>query len=93
MKYSNGVIMSPITSVRHKPIGELKSNRVYKVIVNIIFFEFVCLISVDYLIIKPTKDINCNLKKIKTTDWKSSYVPLDIGHRGSGSSFNELESE
>lgn len=26
MKYSNGVEMCPITSVRHKPIGELKSR-------------------------------------------------------------------
>jgi len=26
MKYSNGIVISPITSVRHKPIGELKSK-------------------------------------------------------------------
>lgn len=49
------------------------------------------LITVDYLIIKPTKDINCILEKI--TDWKSSYIPLDIGHRGSGSSFKQHLSE
>lgn len=29
MKYSNEVIVCPITSVRHKPIGELKSKAIY----------------------------------------------------------------
>ncbi|VVC38349.1 Carbohydrate-binding-like fold,Spaetzle,PLC-like phosphodiesterase, TIM beta/alpha-barrel [Cinara cedri] len=69
MKYSNGVIMCPITSVRQQPLGELE---------------------IHYLIIKPTKDIHCNLEKIKITDWKSSQVTLDIGHRGLGSSFKQL---
>lgn len=58
-----------------------------------LFFIGLFLISVDYLIINPTKEINCNLEKIKTTDWKSSYDPLDIGHRGSGSSFKQIVSE
>ncbi|VVC36861.1 Hypothetical protein CINCED_3A012450 [Cinara cedri] len=69
MKYSNGVIVCPITSVHHQPLGELELH---------------------YLIIKPTKDIHCNFEKIKITDWKNSQVPLDIGHRGSGSSFKQL---
>ncbi|XP_015371225.1 PREDICTED: glycerophosphocholine phosphodiesterase GPCPD1-like [Diuraphis noxia] len=72
MKYSNGTIISPITSVRHKPIGEIK---------------------IDYLIIKPTKDIKCTLEQVRLTDWKSNDVPLDIGHRGSGSSFTHILSD
>lgn len=28
MKYSNGVIVCPITSVRHQPLGELKSKEI-----------------------------------------------------------------
>lgn len=51
------------------------------------------IIIVEYLIIKPTKEIKCTLEKLKLTDWKSSYIPLDIGHRGSGSSFNQILSE
>jgi len=42
---------------------------------------------------KPTKEIHCNLKKINSIDLKNAYVPLDIGHRGSGSSFKHIESE
>ncbi|XP_025192312.1 glycerophosphocholine phosphodiesterase GPCPD1-like isoform X1 [Melanaphis sacchari] len=72
MKYSNGIIISPITSVRHRPIGELK---------------------IDYLIIKPTKDIKCTLEHLRLTDWKNSHFPLDIGHRGSGSSFKQILSD
>jgi len=51
------------------------------------------IITVDYLIIKPTKDINCTLEKLRLKDWNNSYVPLDIGHRGSGSSFKQILSE
>jgi len=51
------------------------------------------MITVDYLIIKPTKDIKCTLEHLKLTDWKSNDVPLDIGHRGSGSSFKQILSE
>lgn len=43
--------------------------------------------------IKPSKEITCTLEKTKTLDWKSSYDPLDIGHRGSGSTFTKLVSE
>lgn len=51
------------------------------------------IITVDYLIIKPTKDIKCTLEQLKLTDWKTNDVPLDIGHRGSGSSFKQILSE
>jgi len=51
------------------------------------------IIIVDYLIIKPTKDIKCTLEQLRLTDWKSSHFPLDIGHRGSGSSFKQILSE
>ncbi|XP_060846937.1 LOW QUALITY PROTEIN: glycerophosphocholine phosphodiesterase GPCPD1-like [Rhopalosiphum padi] len=72
MRYSNGMVICPITSVHHRPIGELK---------------------IDYLIIKPTKDIKCTLEQLRLTDWKSSNFPLDIGHRGSGSSFKKILSD
>ncbi|XP_050426352.1 glycerophosphocholine phosphodiesterase GPCPD1 [Adelges cooleyi] len=72
MKHSTGVIIAPITSIRHQPIGELK---------------------IDYFIVKPSKNIVCTMEKVKTIDWKSSYDPLDIGHRGSGSTFKKLISD
>lgn len=93
MKYSNGVVITPITSVRHKPIGELKSKNILYIFNVCCILIYLHLILVNYLIVKPTKEIHCNLKKMNSIDWKNSYVPLDIGHRGSGCSFKHNESE
>lgn len=93
MKYSNGLIVIPITSVRHKPIGELKSKNTCTISICVVFLINLCIIPVNYLIINPTKEIYCNLKKMNLINRKNSYVPLDIGHRGSGSSFQKIEYE
>ncbi|RZF33173.1 hypothetical protein LSTR_LSTR004859 [Laodelphax striatellus] len=44
-------------------------------------------IKVDYLVIKPLKDFDCSTQGTRQNEWKESWTGLDVGHRGSGSSF------
>ncbi|XP_014259991.1 glycerophosphocholine phosphodiesterase GPCPD1-like isoform X2 [Cimex lectularius] len=66
MNRSEGQIAIPITSVRHRPIGQ---------------------VTVDYLVIRPTPNYTCNLSYSLHRQWKESWHGLDVGHRGSGTSF------
>ncbi|KAF5293105.1 hypothetical protein FQA39_LY13715 [Lamprigera yunnana] len=44
-------------------------------------------ISIDYLIIRPNINVKCDMEISFERYWKNSWCGLDVGHRGSGSSF------
>jgi len=44
---------------------------------------------VEYLIVKPISDFNCDMSVSYARHWKHSWRGLEVGHRGAGSSFKE----
>ncbi|KAL4219632.1 hypothetical protein ACF0H5_022204 [Mactra antiquata] len=46
-------------------------------------------IQFNYLIIKPMRSYKCDMSVSYQNYWKSTRKPLDIGHRGMGTSFSE----
>ncbi|CAH0557778.1 unnamed protein product [Brassicogethes aeneus] len=44
-------------------------------------------IRLEYIVISPMKTFNCNMLTTYQRHWKKSRPTLDVGHRGSGSSF------
>ncbi|XP_066157384.1 glycerophosphocholine phosphodiesterase GPCPD1 isoform X2 [Euwallacea fornicatus] len=63
---SEGNIIMPVTSTKHKPLGELR---------------------VDYLLIGAMPNYKCDMSISYARHWKKTRSGLDVGHRGSGSSF------
>lgn len=43
--------------------------------------------SLQYLIIRPTESINCDLRLTYERYWREKHLPMDIGHRGSGCTY------
>ncbi|CAG9771741.1 unnamed protein product [Ceutorhynchus assimilis] len=66
LQSSEGNMILPVTSTKHRPLGELK---------------------VDYLIIGSMPQYKCNMSISYSRHWKKTRSGLDVGHRGSGSSF------
>ncbi|XP_050530961.1 glycerophosphocholine phosphodiesterase GPCPD1-like isoform X2 [Daktulosphaira vitifoliae] len=75
------------------PNSMINSNGVITAPITSIRHQPIGELKIAYLVIKPSRDITCTLEKNKTLDWKSSYDPLDIGHRGSGSTFTKFVSD
>ncbi|XP_067001505.2 glycerophosphocholine phosphodiesterase GPCPD1 [Anabrus simplex] len=71
LKSSEGQAIVPITSNKHRPIGQL---------------------TVEYLVVQPIKDYNCNMSVSYARMWKQSWQGLDVGHRGLGDSFKQVQS-
>lgn len=44
-------------------------------------------ITVQYLVVRPLPDFKCNMSQTYTRYWNKKRSGLDVGHRGSGSSF------
>ena len=65
-KQSEGAIVLPLTSTKHRPLGEMR---------------------LEYLVIKPLPSVQCDMSVSYVRHWKLSKQGLDVGHRGSGSSF------
>ncbi|XP_030753803.1 glycerophosphocholine phosphodiesterase GPCPD1 [Sitophilus oryzae] len=63
---SEGNIVLPVTSTKHRPLGELR---------------------VDYLVIGSMPNFKCDMEVSYARYWKKNRSGLDVGHRGSGSSF------
>ncbi|XP_066260644.1 glycerophosphocholine phosphodiesterase GPCPD1 isoform X2 [Euwallacea similis] len=63
---SEGNIVMPVTSTKHRPLGELR---------------------VDYLLIGAMPNYKCDMSISYARHWKKTRSGLDVGHRGSGSSF------
>ncbi|XP_063223279.1 glycerophosphocholine phosphodiesterase GPCPD1 isoform X2 [Bacillus rossius redtenbacheri] len=66
LKQSEGQVVTPVTSTRHRPIGQL---------------------TVDYMVVRPMKNFECDMSTSFARLWKESWLGLDVGHRGSGTSF------
>lgn len=46
---------------------------------------------IEYLVVLPTTVSLCNMKDSNASHWRESWTGLDVGHRGSGSSFKTKE--
>ncbi|KAJ8960972.1 hypothetical protein NQ318_020275 [Aromia moschata] len=66
LQSSEGNVVLPVTSTKHRPLGQLR---------------------VDYLVIGPMPSFKCDLSISYARHWKKTRYGLDVGHRGSGSSF------
>nr|CAD7452365.1 unnamed protein product [Timema tahoe] len=66
LRSSEGQVIVPITSVKHRPIGQL---------------------TVEYVVVRPIPDMDCDMSVSYSRVWKESWAGLDVGHRGSGTSF------
>ncbi|XP_060517744.1 glycerophosphocholine phosphodiesterase GPCPD1-like [Cylas formicarius] len=66
LQSSEGQIILPVTSTKHRPLGELR---------------------VDYLVIGAMPNFKCDMSISYAKHWKKTRSGLDVGHRGSGSSF------
>lgn len=66
LQSSEGHIILPVTSVKHRPLGELR---------------------IDYLVIGAMPHFKCDMGVSYARHWKKTRSGLDVGHRGSGSSF------
>lgn len=66
LQSSEGKCILPVTSTKHRPLGEIK---------------------VGYLVVRPIADIACNMKESYAKHWKKTRSGLEVGHRGSGSSY------
>ncbi|XP_031343749.1 glycerophosphocholine phosphodiesterase GPCPD1-like isoform X2 [Photinus pyralis] len=44
-------------------------------------------IELEYLVVRPGMNFKCDMEVSYTRHWKNSWCGLDVGHRGSGSSF------
>ena len=47
--------------------------------------------AVEYLIVKPMPQQVCDMRVSYSRKWKRSRRPLDVGHRGLGSTYNLRE--
>lgn len=63
---SEGTLILPVTSTKHRPLGQL---------------------TVEYLLIRPMQNFKCDMSITYARHWKKTRSGLDVGHRGSGSSF------
>lgn len=71
LQSSEGNIILPVTSTKHRPLGELR---------------------VDYLVVGALPNFKCDMSISYARHWKKTRSGLDVGHRGSGSSFkNKLQ--
>ncbi|CAG2068590.1 unnamed protein product [Timema podura] len=43
--------------------------------------------SVEYVVVRPIPDMDCDMSVSYSRVWKESWAGLDVGHRGSGTSF------
>lgn len=66
LQSSEGNMILPVTSTKHRPLGELR---------------------LDYLIISGLPSYKCDMSISYARHWKKTRSGLDVGHRGSGSSF------
>ncbi|XP_023024329.2 glycerophosphocholine phosphodiesterase GPCPD1 [Leptinotarsa decemlineata] len=66
LQSSEGSIVLPVTSTKHRPLGEIR---------------------LDYLVIGPLPSFKCDMSISYARHWKKTRAGLDVGHRGSGSSF------
>lgn len=48
-------------------------------------------LTVEYLVIRPMRDYECDLSVSYAKHWKRGRKTLDVGHRGAGSSFNKTQ--
>ncbi|XP_054282590.1 glycerophosphocholine phosphodiesterase GPCPD1-like isoform X2 [Macrosteles quadrilineatus] len=44
-------------------------------------------ITVEYLVVKPVANVQCDMQTSMQREWKETWRGLDVGHRGAGSSF------
>lgn len=63
---SEGNVVLPVTSTKHRPLGQLH---------------------IEYLVIGPLSNFKCDMRISYARHWKKTRAGLDVGHRGSGSSF------
>lgn len=63
---SEGNVVLPVTSTKHRPLGQLQ---------------------IAYLVIGPLPNFKCDMRISYAKHWKKTRAGLDVGHRGSGSSF------
>lgn len=47
-------------------------------------------LTVKYVIIRPSPEINCSFKVSYAKYWNNSWTGLEIGHRGTGISFGRV---
>ncbi|CAH1991907.1 unnamed protein product [Acanthoscelides obtectus] len=66
LQNSEGNVVLPVTSTKHRPLGQLR---------------------IDYIVIGPLPNFKCDTSISYARHWKKTRQGLDVGHRGSGSSF------
>lgn len=66
LQQSEGKVVLPVTSTKHRPLGQL---------------------NIEYLVIGPLPNFKCDMSISYARHWKKTRAGLDVGHRGSGSSF------
>lgn len=66
LQSSEGNVVLPVTSTKHRPLGQL---------------------NIEYLVVGPLPNFKCDMRTSYARHWKKSRSGLDVGHRGSGSSF------
>ncbi|CAH1183717.1 unnamed protein product [Phaedon cochleariae] len=66
LQSSEGNVVLPVTSTKHRPLGQIK---------------------IDYLMIGPMPNFKCDMSVSYIRHWNKTRSGLDVGHRGSGSSF------
>lgn len=63
---SEGHVVLPMTSTKHRPLGQIR---------------------IEYVIIGPLPNFKCDMLVSYARHWNKNRSGLDVGHRGSGSSF------
>nr|CAH7743589.1 unnamed protein product [Callosobruchus chinensis] len=66
LQNSEGNVVLPVTSTKHRPLGQLR---------------------IEYIVIGPLPNFKCDMSISYARHWKKTRQGLDVGHRGSGSSF------
>ncbi|KAK7585859.1 hypothetical protein V9T40_000038 [Parthenolecanium corni] len=66
------------------------SDGVVKIPIHSADHEYLGSLSVKYVIIRPSPEINCSFKVSYAKYWNNSWTGLEIGHRGTGISFGRV---
>ena len=74
-----------LNTVINRHTWEIIQNTIILALVLLLFAISLFCFSVDYLIVKPLKELKCDMQYSYARHWRKEKS-LDVGHRGMGSS-------